>query len=212
MKKILFTTIASASAFLFAPGANAATTLDCTTSAQVGVATAGGSAGCTPLAPTTSAFQTGFFNERRDVAGAFETFFTFRFPNAGSVSSNASTIINIALEPLSGGVQFQNVFLGTEAFTLTTVPVLVGGLPVFQNGVQLFTQFAQLQTTIGGTGPQDLAIRVVGTSLSDVGSFNGQVNINAVPEPATWAMLLVGFGAVGYSMRRRPRYRLVQAV
>ena len=24
-----------------------------------------------------------------------------------------------------------------------------------------------------------------------------------VPEPATWAMMLIGFGAVGYSMRRR---------
>ena len=26
---------------------------------------------------------------------------------------------------------------------------------------------------------------------------------SAVPEPATWAMMIVGFGAVGYSMRRR---------
>ena len=26
-----------------------------------------------------------------------------------------------------------------------------------------------------------------------------------VPEPATWAMMLIGFGAVGYSMRRRRR-------
>lgn len=25
----------------------------------------------------------------------------------------------------------------------------------------------------------------------------------AVPEPGTWAMMLVGFGAAGYSMRRR---------
>jgi PEP-CTERM motif len=24
-----------------------------------------------------------------------------------------------------------------------------------------------------------------------------------VPEPATWAMMLIGFGAVGYSMRRQ---------
>jgi hypothetical protein len=31
----------------------------------------------------------------------------------------------------------------------------------------------------------------------------------AVPEPATWAMMLLGFGAVGYSMRRR---RTAQAV
>ena len=27
--------------------------------------------------------------------------------------------------------------------------------------------------------------------------------INAVPEPATWAMMLLGFGAVGFAMRRR---------
>jgi hypothetical protein len=35
----------------------------------------------------------------------------------------------------------------------------------------------------------------------------------AVPEPATWAMFLMGFGAVGYSMRsRKVGYRAVQAV
>lgn len=27
--------------------------------------------------------------------------------------------------------------------------------------------------------------------------------INAVPEPATWAMMLLGFGAIGFGMRRR---------
>ena len=28
---------------------------------------------------------------------------------------------------------------------------------------------------------------------------------SAVPEPATWAMMLIGFGAAGMSLRRRPR-------
>jgi hypothetical protein len=28
-------------------------------------------------------------------------------------------------------------------------------------------------------------------------------NAGAVPEPATWAMMLVGFGGIGWSMRRR---------
>lgn len=38
----------------------------------------------------------------------------------------------------------------------------------------------------------------------------GQVVIppSGVPEPATWAMLMMGFGAVGYSLRRRPKARV----
>jgi hypothetical protein len=37
----------------------------------------------------------------------------------------------------------------------------------------------------------------------------GAVSINdAVPEPATWAMMLMGFGAVGFSLRRRRGYQV----
>ncbi|MCH8615719.1 FxDxF family PEP-CTERM protein [Sphingomonas sp. SM33] len=37
------------------------------------------------------------------------------------------------------------------------------------------------------------------------GSFGGNVSFvqAAVPEPSTWAMMLVGFGAIGFAMRRR---------
>ena len=34
---------------------------------------------------------------------------------------------------------------------------------------------------------------------------------NSVPEPSTWAMMLLGFGAVGYSIRRRRKTLLPQA-
>ena len=33
----------------------------------------------------------------------------------------------------------------------------------------------------------------------------------AVPEPATWAMLILGFGAIGAGMRRRERTRVIYA-
>ena len=33
----------------------------------------------------------------------------------------------------------------------------------------------------------------------------------AVPEPGTWAMMLIGFGAVGFAMRRRRRTLDAQA-
>ncbi|MEO6715907.1 MAG: PEPxxWA-CTERM sorting domain-containing protein [Novosphingobium sp.] len=50
-------------------------------------------------------------------------------------------------------------------------------------------------------------------SLSTVGGANGTVRITltgrdvggAVPEPATWAMMLLGIGMVGASMRRRQK-------
>ena len=45
-------------------------------------------------------------------------------------------------------------------------------------------------------------------------SYSGTINVAQVPEPTTWAMMLIGFFAVGSAMRRRPlsRSRLPQAV
>lgn len=36
------------------------------------------------------------------------------------------------------------------------------------------------------------------------------IAVNPVPEPATWAMMLLGFGAVGFAIRRRRRPALAQ--
>lgn len=33
----------------------------------------------------------------------------------------------------------------------------------------------------------------------------GQLTVSAVPEPATWAMMIMGFGAVGFAMRNRKK-------
>ena len=50
----------------------------------------------------------------------------------------------------------------------------------------------------------------LGTGLKSGNIILGQTRAavtaspGAVPEPSTWAMLLIGFGAIGFSMRRRP--------
>ena len=45
------------------------------------------------------------------------------------------------------------------------------------------------------------------TDVVNASGYTGNVGaagvVAAVPEPATWALMLVGFGGVGYSMRRR---------
>lgn len=66
--------------------------------------------------------------------------------------------------------------------------------------------------TIGGNSLVAGGYKILFNQLtlnSGVGSTTGVLTatVTAVPEPATWAMLLVGFGAAGYSMRRRTARR-----
>lgn len=49
------------------------------------------------------------------------------------------------------------------------------------------------------------SIVVLGTLLGPTGSYSGTLNVQAVPEPKTWAMMLLGFGAIGLSLRGRRR-------
>lgn len=42
-----------------------------------------------------------------------------------------------------------------------------------------------------------------GATVEDVRQFRMGAATAAVPEPATWAMMLLGFGAIGFGMRRR---------
>ncbi len=80
--------------------------------------------------------------------------------------------------------------------------------PYTSSGINYFC----LQTT-GCYGP---FLPGVGLRLQDAQQTNtlqGNVQFatlatGAVPEPATWALMLVGFGAVGYAMRRRPTLRV----
>ena len=47
----------------------------------------------------------------------------------------------------------------------------------------------------------DLTVSIVEGDFDEVASF-----VNGVPEPSTWALMLTGFGMVGYALRRRSRF------
>jgi hypothetical protein len=85
---------------------------------------------------------------------------------------------------------------------------------ITDNGGQVFN-FANLALTngenfFGFQGINNQTIANVSATLNGGGvqdfrqiRLDGFAAASAVPEPGTWAMMLVGFGAVGYSMRRR---------
>jgi hypothetical protein len=62
----------------------------------------------------------------------------------------------------------------------------------------------------------DFSVRYQGIDSSRLeiegGSANGLPQMmGAVPEPATWAMMILGFGVIGGAMRRRPSVKLAYA-
>jgi hypothetical protein len=86
---------------------------------------------------------------------------------------------------------------------------------VLLNGVA-FTLTPQGTFEFGSVGPVAVGgentLIVNGQNMGD-GAFSGTLTFaaqSAVPEPATWGMMLLGFGAVGVSVRRK-RLPLMQA-
>ena len=116
-------------------------------------------------------------------AGTFTEEFTFSFPAGGFTSS---ALVNGALVATVGNIDFTSVTLNGVAFSILNTPSF---------------SLADLAATLNAGGPQFLS--VTGTSGGNA-AFGGNVTVSgvsAVPEPATWAMMIGGFGMVGGAMR-----------
>lgn len=152
--------------------------------------------------------NTGTFTATHTEAGGFTDTFTF---NLDMDRTATGSVITVSLGTLSD-IDFDSIDINGTFFTRVTDEDNSGGdgLEVFELD---FTQlFAGLQTitvrgSANGVGGIDVNGNVIG------GSYAGTINLGSpIPEPATWALMLLGFGAVGYSLRHRNSYRLRQAV
>ena len=128
--------------------------------------------------------------------------FSGRFGPVGSVGGISQTLITTA-----GQNYLISFDLRNEGGTPNFYQALFGGSQLFA------------ATDSAAFGYTNFSTTAVATGASTILAFNFQQNPSyfyldnvsvtasgiaaAVPEPATWAMMLIGFGGIGASMRRR---------
>lgn len=124
-----------------------------------------------------------------DIIGASQPFdyqFTFTLPLKGIGSGSLSTNFSSA----SGAISISKILVdGTDQTSLLTTSAS-GGQSLVLNNFPV-SAFALNTIEIFGT---------TGTKAT-FASFNGGATFSAIPEPATWALMLVGFGVVGAGLR-----------
>ena len=116
-------------------------------------------------------------------------------------------------------VVFTNTLAGLYSITLTTsspavdfTSAILSGLGGPYNLVEInddgTNEFWRLANPVT-LDPSTYTLTINGNN-SGAGSLGGSITIrqaNAVPEPATWGMMLMGFGAAGFALRRSRRRR-----
>lgn len=118
--------------------------------------------------------------------------YQFTVPTVGMVGASAITLT------FDGSLTFTEVLLNGVNLAISQT-----------NGVYLAT--SPLGGQFSAANPQTLSIK--GRLTGETGTYTGNVRFeSAVPEPGTWALMILGFGIVGYAMRRRPSVRFAQAI
>ena len=167
---------------------------------------------CTPtptatLAGTGLSFASGTFNQN-DSNG---------FLAIGSGNPPVDTLGLFTLLPTAGTTTFADVPF-TLMVNFTSPGVLSGtyfatifGSVTDSNAGGIQVDFDNTAHTFGsGAGAFTLTVNDVGVSNDGIATpITGFIR-TAVPEPKSWAMMLLGFGAIGFAMRRRRRPALAQ--
>lgn len=209
MKRLLLTVAASASAVAMAPAANAATLL---TFGQAGqgspiTATTNGAQTQTTIAASNIAIDiTQLFGSSAATLPAFLTLNAVSSSAATSTMGFIGQMYNGSFSITNGTTNYLSGTFTGATFGTGGAATLSGSQPTFNVtftsnyflGVNpdraVSFSFANVAPNLGICGTT-----ICGFTSSVSGTFSG----NPVPEPATWAMMMLGFGAMGAMIRRR---------
>ena len=139
---------------------------------------------------------------------------TFTLPNSNPTSFTSSALV--------GNQIFFNAVAGNFGGTAGTADISFGTNLIADLNI-LSANLGQTQLSVIGGG--DLFTGSASNPTFNTGTFNlsggftagaatltiTRAAVAAVPEPATWAMMLMGFGAMGVAMRRRRHIQRLQA-
>ncbi len=141
---------------------------------------------------------------------------------AGSVVvSGSTTTVNFGQNPVSnptfsGSFTFSNtvadlynivISTSTPGVTFTSASLTGPGGP-FPLG--LFPDNTSLKLANAALAVGSYTFSFSGNNGNTGGALTGNVTITPLPEPATWAMMLLGFGAIGLTIRSRRKLALAQ--
>lgn len=152
-------------------------------------ATSQASATVTIPVPLTSAPGLYTAHYGATVSGIFNDIFTFSLPRKGAKGSFTLT---------SSSIIASSVITGLTGYLDTAT----NSFSISQFGLSPYTfDFGRLSTSTLAAG----AHKIVISGRTGTASVAGTITIaaSAVPEPATWAMMIGGIGVAGGAMRRR---------
>lgn len=122
---------------------------------------------------------------------------------SGNLTKNAAFSQTFTFTGLNAG--YYNIDASISGIRLNFGLLDPTHLNVKLDGVAFGTTGSLKSGTINYDGHEPLVLEVFGTTAAGTGAsfFNGSISVTAVPEPATYGMLLGGLGLVGVVARRR---------
>jgi len=134
-----------------------------------------------------------------------------------SASTGVPSSINLGTLTLSGSGSADLTGALLTIMVTSTPPGTSGSLPAgsISGTVTGTTSLGSINFAPGGITLGDFFYTVTNSPLSIVSIPSGGVTtiqgfVASVPEPSTWAMMLIGFGAIGFAARRRRSQVLAQ--